>query len=257
MHWLTLQIRSELADLHLNRRDYQAAEKEYLLVLDRAEAVFGKHSIRLGNALMNLGRVYRDSMRYPEAEKVLRRSADLGRSATGPPHSHNFQRSLTILGAVLNFQKKFAEAEPVLEEVVAARRKDAEVKDLYWLGYDTESLVGTLLKNGKRARAADVYRENLPTLAQQTKPKREHLLKMALWQAHFCGLIGTDPKALTSKEQEEFRQSADAAMASLHAAVAAGFRDVNLLNNAAEFATIRTREDFRALIRKLDSAQGR
>ncbi len=251
MHWMTLQVRNELAELHLNLGDFKNAEKEYRLLLDRHGEAFGENSIELTSLLMNLGRVHRDAKRYPEAEEVLRRAVKVGRSATGPPISQDFQRSLTILGAVLTFQKKFVEAEPVLEEAVAARRTDADVKNLFWLGYDTDALVWTLLQNGKRARAADVYRENLPTLAKQTKPKREHLLSMVFWQAHFCGLNGADPKALTPKEQDEFRHSADAAMASLHAAVAAGFRDVKLLHNAPELASIRGRKDFQALVQKL------
>jgi Tol biopolymer transport system component len=66
-------------------------------------------------------------------------------------------------------------------------------------------------------------------------------------EVHFWDMGGAPVGApLVEKKRDE-----DQAMADLHQAVAAGFRDVSRLSTARELAELRSRQDFRELIDKL------
>jgi tetratricopeptide (TPR) repeat protein len=89
-------------------------------------------------------------------------------------------------------------------------------------------------------------------------PREEasNLYLLSRARARCAESIGWGKKELTSAEKTEQQHEADLALDALRKAVAAGLKDVAKLNNNQDFAVLRERTDFKALLVKLATSAG-
>jgi serine/threonine-protein kinase len=210
----------------------------------------------------NVGAVLSSTGRPAEAEAELRRAVALVQKlADDHPTVTDFRNFLAIshnlLGRLLAQVKRFPEAFTALGTGLAIRQKlvDADPKNTTYTRNLGESYAGRgaarVLAGQRALAAADLRRARelwakVPRLDAQTQFEQGRVLVL------LAGL-GQDPRAgVTAAEAAAF---SDQAVAALRDALSAGWARRDELNEP-DFDPLRSREDFKKLLRELEAKPG-
>lgn len=171
-------IATALHDLGIvlgRQQRFAEAESAYIEAIETRRRLVG-NDIHTLSFLNDLGVLRAEKGDLPGAEVILRETADGSRTELGAGHPQALS-ALGNLAVVLTRQKKLADAERVLREVVAARRPLPS--EAPGLARSLTSL-GVVLRDAKRyADAEDALRE-AESIAREKPEVRKSLLAAAL-----------------------------------------------------------------------------
>jgi tetratricopeptide (TPR) repeat protein len=222
----------------------------------------------LASSLNNLGalldRTSRDSLL---GMKVFRRAAQHGRiAATRAPQVIRYGRALTValrniavgerqLGHFDEALRAFRESREVSQRL--ARENPALPSLRRELVQDDRSIGDLFREQGRLAEAVQTYRQSWELEAALPKETADDWVHFATLLA-LCARPAVDGGSPPSAaERAECRRHADAAIAALHRAIAAGFQDAESLRVSPELAALRDRADFAAVLAQAQSATRR
>jgi serine/threonine-protein kinase len=219
----------------------------------------------LASSLNNLGAlVERAGIEGVDQLRILQRAAAHGRVADSrAPQVTRYGRSLTTtlrnIAVAERARGHHDEAERAFREALEVSRRlvrdNLAVPVLRAeLVQDYRSLGDVLRERGRVAAAVRLYRESWGSAQSISRTKADD------WYAA-AGLLGlcarpaVDP-GTTPDEQEraECRRFGDAAMAALRRAIAAGFKNAEVIRAGDEYAALRGRDDFPAVLALLERA---
>jgi eukaryotic-like serine/threonine-protein kinase len=150
-HPSTLSAKHNLALLYVNQRKYHRAEplmREVVHGVTTQQGAGGRFTLCVTN---DLALLYHLQGKYDRAEPLLRRVADALKQQAGAD-SPQYAGQLAVLGLNLLKHKKYAEAEAVLRDCLAAR--DREGPD-DWATFNTMSMLGGALLGQKKYADAE------------------------------------------------------------------------------------------------------
>jgi serine/threonine-protein kinase len=218
----------------------------------------------LGRALANLG--YLESLAGdPAAALPLHQKAVAIREqvVAEAPKNTEFQRglaySLTYLGQTYRRLGKRVEADPPLKRALALveplLKLRTQVSMVQELHLETRLELGLLrLSEEKPAEAADHFAQAIRAAAGRSDRSVDELARLAAVHAQMSKLPdGAAAAALVDVPDtpRSAKAHADRAMALLSRAAAQGFGDVLLLTRSDAYDPLRDRDDFRALLKRL------
>jgi tetratricopeptide (TPR) repeat protein len=219
----------------------------------------------LGTTLNNLG-VLLDRTGNESLEKlqIFRRAARHNRIAHDKaPQVVRYGRLLTVaLRNVAVYEHQLGHEEAALRAVreslaVSKRlaRENPAIPSLRQELIQDYSNVGNLLREqGHPVDAVRTYRESrerAETLPRETADDWFHLAGLLA----LCARPAVDPGApVSDAERAECQRHADAAIAALEQAVAAGFKNAELIGASDELSALRDRDDFRAVLARAEAA---
>jgi tetratricopeptide (TPR) repeat protein len=119
---------------------------------------------------------------------------------------------------------------------------------------DYRSVGDILGAEGRPAEAVQNYRQAIELVDALPRETAQDFFTIACFLA-VCARPANDPATVPSdREQAECRPNADAAMAALRQAIAAGYRNTVSLKLRDELGALRDRGDFKAIVAELESA---
>jgi len=248
-----------LLHFHFNRMQdalpyYEKARalRERLLAAEPESADLQEY---LARSFDNLGNLYNSLGRPSEALPMLERCRDLrARLVAASPGNAEMRSSLG--GAVHNLAMSHeqlghnAEAERLYREAIVNQQRAREVQPdvVRYRAFLTNHFLslGELLRRaGKPDEAGRLAEEAAALWTQQPPP----LMRSALLLVACIGPVGPEDPAAKAR-RDRFGRSA---VEILTKAVNAGFRDLNFFHSANQLDAIRDREDFRALVRQVET----
>jgi serine/threonine protein kinase len=234
-----LAIEQRLSDANPASTDvqYELARNHYLI----------------GWALKQTGKLAEALESYEQSRAILQKLA------AADPARTEFQADLANshndLGGVLSRQGRWTEAIAAYQEASTLRQKLAEanptVPDYQKALASSLSRIGIVQRrSGKAAAAATSLKkavailERLPTLT----PGRRY--NLACYRALLAGVAVDSGSGMTPAEGEA---AADQAMVALRQAVAGGWRNLANLKSDPDLDALRSRPDFRQLVKELET----
>jgi tetratricopeptide (TPR) repeat protein len=206
----------------------------------------------------NLGKLLEAMHRFADADKCWLRILDLqDKLVKAFPQSVAYRRdfcgTLTELANRLVKNEKPAEARSYLEKAVslalAAWKNNPQESANRGLLCQTELNLARVQVDLQdyvaAAKTVTTAREHGPT-----KPTLDHLFAEVL--ARCIPLVEKDKGLAEPKKKELVMEYGNQALALLRQAWREGFRDAAFLRTSGEFAAIRQREDFQALLREVE-----
>jgi CHAT domain-containing protein/Tfp pilus assembly protein PilF len=109
---------------------YQQAIPLAHRALTLAERRHGLHHAKVGDALLKLGRLYREQAQYADAEQFFRRALAVNQKAVGPANRETIA-CLENLAQLYHEQGRFAEAEQLYGRALLALEGSAGPEDVY------------------------------------------------------------------------------------------------------------------------------
>jgi serine/threonine-protein kinase len=198
--------------------------------------------------------IHRRARRTPETLAALERARDVAASLVNAhPDSHDYDRYLAAacadMGDLLSMMGKCSEAQASFDKAISIHRAILQIDptnpasrlDLASM-HRREGVA--LRKCGQPAAAVAPLREAIAVLGAQSAPPAGHLYNAACVHSLLSGVALERGSGLTSAES---RAEADAAVANLRAAVAAGWRDPAQLLIDTDLDPLRSRLDFQLL----------
>jgi hypothetical protein len=107
-------------------------------------------------------------------------------------------------------------------------------------------------KAGRPSEALSSLRQGLSSLGRGPVPEAWGFYLQACLLAQCCSLAAEFPGAFPDEERADLAGSGDRAMAALRRAIDAGFRMATLVRREEDFAPLRSRPEFQALLLDLD-----
>jgi eukaryotic-like serine/threonine-protein kinase len=206
-----------------------------------------------------IGMLLRSTDRLPEAHQSLEKALRVNEQLVeGHPGSSRFQSELGAtlhnLGMVLRQQKRPEEALAVVRRAVehqraALRRSPRVVYYRRFLGNHYINLWNVQLDLGRPAEAAAAALE-LKALWPGSPAEQVQAARLLSLVAE---AVGKGKAELSAEERTERERYAGQAMQVLREAVALGYEDAKNLKEHPEFAPLRSRDDFRKLVARLES----
>jgi tetratricopeptide (TPR) repeat protein len=220
----------------------------------------------LGQTLNNFGFVLDRQGRKTEARDLYIRAAKYQRIAfENAPWTVRYGRNLAIsTNNVARMQRHLGQNDDALrwyERAVGTRKKLAEenpaVPDLWESLFATyQDIAGLQRDLNHPTEAARWPRQARDVIERIPRENAGNLYLLARARARCAESRGWGTNELTSGEKAEQQHDADLAIDALHKAVAAGLKDVAELNNNQDFAVLRGRAEFKALLVKLEAGAG-
>ena len=219
----------------------------------------------LALSLNNLGALLqRKSQEVLDQLQVFRRAARHGRIAFAQaPQVVKYgrflsvtMRNIMVTEAVLGH---FDEARRAIVEALEVSRRLARDNPALpgvrrEMVQDYHSLGNFLRERGRTAEAIRLYRESWIAAESMTRATADDWLAAA-GLLGLCARPAVDGGGSPSESELAWcRRFGDAALAALRRAIAAGFKDAERLRVNDEFAVLRTREDFPAIVARAEAA---
>ena len=209
-------------------------------------------------ALDNLGVVYFYAGRRVEGEAIyLKALAVIKRLADENPAVTEFRaREIQIydnLGHLLAHAGRDAEAQIAFETALKkATRLTGDQMESYSPAYSYRGLGRLLRKEGRAADAQAAFRKAIEINVSTPAEKPYSLYELACARALCGAMAGEGKAALTPAERETKKHYTDGAMKALIEAVAGGWENVAWMKLDPDLDELRSRADFRAMIRRLE-----
>ncbi|HET6574008.1 MAG TPA: serine/threonine-protein kinase [Fimbriiglobus sp.] len=215
----------------------------------------------LGQSYFNLGELLSDIAPPQQVEESYREARDVfARLADDYPGVPDYQNGLaSALGRLALLKEKdptaarrlLDEARPHHQTALRAAPKNPTYRQAYHIHLATSAEL--CVRVGDHRKAVDAADE----LAHLDYEPAESAYYAARLVCQCVPLTEKDDKLTEVKRKEQAAAYADRAMALLRTAVLHGFKDGGRLTKDREFAPLRTRNDFRELLRELDAAPER
>ena len=219
----------------------------------------------LAESLNNLG-VLLDKTSSEKQEKLamFRRSVEHSRMAcAAAPEVVRYGRFLVV--ALRNVgSSEFAMGHPeralraFLESLEVSRRLARENPAIVSLRrelfQDYQSVGDIHREQGREAEAVESHRQAIELLDALPRETGQDIFKIACFLALCARPANNASSAPSEVELAECRRNAEAAMATLRQAIAAGFRNAVSFKLRDELSALRARDDFKAILAELDSA---
>jgi tetratricopeptide (TPR) repeat protein len=220
----------------------------------------------MARTLNNLGVVLASQGRHAEARDLYLRTVEHHQIALGKtPWNVKYGNSLALsTNNVAWMQRKLGQNDEALrwyERDISIWKKLAEDNpavpsfwEELWKAYLDIADFQRSLNHQTEAARWQLQARN--TIERIPREGADNLYLLARARAKCAASIGWGKKELTSAEKSEQQHDADLAEDALHKAVSAGLKDVAKLNNNQDFAVLRERTDFKALVVKLAMSIG-
>jgi serine/threonine protein kinase/tetratricopeptide (TPR) repeat protein len=220
----------------------------------------------LAQSLNNIGAALGRQGRNAEARHLYLRAVEHMESAFGKaPWNLDHGKGLAILtNNVALVQRGLGNNDEALhwhERALGVRKQLAESnpavpalwEDLFNAYQTITGFQRSLNRQTEAARGQRLARDAIERIPREGADN-PYLLARA--RALCAEAAGWGKKELNGEEKAEQKRDADLAMDAVHKAVAAGLKDVAKLNDIQDFAVLRERRDFKALLVKLASSSG-
>jgi eukaryotic-like serine/threonine-protein kinase len=146
----TLSAMGWLASVYVGQGKYGQAEPMLNSILEVRRRVSGAEHLDTLIAMNALAAMYQRQGRNADADALYAKVAEAARRTLGPQHAETLS-ALSGIGSIRIQLRKYAEAEPVLREVLAGSEKSGPNE---WRRYSSLSLLGESLSGqGKYAEA--------------------------------------------------------------------------------------------------------
>jgi serine/threonine-protein kinase len=259
--WLDLNSGTNLSELGRDNEALAALERarEAREALARADPTVPRTSAQLTKIHCQMGELHRRAGRMAEALASYEQAGRIAtRMAAAFPNDREAQEQAAFtyadLGHFLGATGKssdalvcYGEALTLARRAVAAHPSASEPRAALAQVFRSRGI--TLQKCGRPAAAVSDFRQSIVVLRDMTNPGPWDYYSMARAQSLLSGIATEPGSGLTAAEGQA---AADAAMATLHRAVAAGWRDAAYLAADTDLAQIRSRPDFQALKRDME-----
>jgi tetratricopeptide (TPR) repeat protein len=196
-----------------------------------------------GDFMNRLAICYQQTGRLFEAAKLHKETLAFRKAKLGPTHSDTLGSTVNLAMTYMKLGRE-KEALKLLEATLPVMR--AKMPDHGYTRICAEQLARCCYKLGRIAEAVKVARQEADRLEKRSEP-----YDPACYRALIAGWLRSGDKSETATK--EAAAEADRAMALLHKAVAAGFRDVALLKRDNDLDALRGRKDFKKLIADLEA----
>jgi serine/threonine protein kinase/tetratricopeptide (TPR) repeat protein len=208
------------------------------LALDHPDTLASMHHV--ADSYAALGR-YQDALKLHE-ETLALRNAKLG-----PDHAETLE-SMRGVAASLSKLDRGAEAVPLIDECL--RRATGKVVHPRLI----PTVVDLRLRHFEKAKDAAGCRATAEMWEALKRTDAESLYKAACYRAVAAAVLRAGNKSETATKDAA---EADRAMAWLRQAVAAGFNDVESMKKDTDLDAVRSRDDFRKLLKELEAGKGK
>ncbi len=212
----------------------------------------------LGRSLNNLGVMYFYAGRLVVAEEIYRKALGIAEPLATANHAVTEFRDIEIsihdnLGHLLAQTGRAAEARLSFEAALerATGIPDASLSDSS-RAYSYRGLGKLLRDEGRTADALESLRKAVAIGETNPGLPPYSLYELACARALCSAVVGKGKAALTTAEQETKERDADQAMEALRQAVAGGWENVAWIKLDPDLDVLRSRADFRAMIRRLE-----
>lgn len=162
---LQLRALDALADFHLDRQDYAAAEQTTQKIEEMENESGDPDDRRMATAALRMGTILWDTGRRDEAMKALERAVELCLAGFGPDHVHT-AAAFNALGARYRELGNHAEAQRCLRRALRIHR-EATGEDSLETTEDLFNLATSLVESGDVAAAAAEYERILALRERQ------------------------------------------------------------------------------------------
>ncbi len=257
------RINNELGLLHFHFNHPQEALSHYeksrelrerLLAAEPASAELQEY---LARSLENLGNLHNGLGNYSAALPVLERVREL-RARLAAASGGNAEMQGALGGSLNNLAMAHeglghdAEAERLYREAIDCQRRARAIQPeiVVYRVFLTNHLLGLgglRLRAGKADEAATLALESAALWTTQPQP----LLRSAVLLASCAGAADPKDSPDAKSPKERFGRSA---VELLDKAAAVGFRNLNFFRSSNQLDPIRDREDFKRLVRRLESS---
>jgi serine/threonine protein kinase/tetratricopeptide (TPR) repeat protein len=220
----------------------------------------------LAQSLNNLGVALNRQGRNAEARDLFIRSAEYDQIAfRKAPWNLGYGRSLALsTNNVALMQRNLGQNDEALrwhERSLGVRKQLAEnnpaVPNLWEDLFNAyQEIAGFQSQLNHPTEAARWQRQARNAIERIPREGVSNLFLLARARARSAEAVGLGKKELTKEEKAEQQRDADLTLDALHKAVAAGLKDVAKLNNNPDFAVLRERTDYKALLVKLAASAG-
>jgi tetratricopeptide (TPR) repeat protein len=207
--------------------------------------------IGLGYVCMSLGRADEARASWRRAMEIL--EALIRTNPTSTTYRHSLFMAYNNIGYDLSRSGRTAEASRYFERALAVLEKlAAENPGVARYAMDLAGLHGNIggihCKEGRPTEALSSLRRGLASLGRGPEPEALGLYMRAALLAQCDSLAAEFPGAFPAEDRAWLAGSGDRAMAALRQAIDAGFRYAALLRTEDDFARLRSRPDFQALL---------
>jgi serine/threonine-protein kinase len=265
--------RNELAKSHNNLGNLMSdlgkradAEIEYRAALKEQQRLADDHRLpayrtELARTHNNLGVFLVDLGRPAQAETEYRAAVNLQRNlATESPDvpNHRYELAVTVVnmaklrqaaGDCEQASALLREARPQIEEALRAYPKNSEYRSAY---RDSLFTLGRILVSLGDHEAAAQVAEKLRT--QGFEPANDNY-NAACILCRLVPIVIKDSRLPESKRNEQARTYADKSLQNLGEAIRRGFNDGSQIKKEPDLDPIRSRDDFKKLLTKLEKGK--
>jgi eukaryotic-like serine/threonine-protein kinase len=246
-HPLTLMSVMGLADSYNALGGHQAAVRLYEETLARMKAKLGPDHPSTLAGMHHLADSYAALGRYQDALKLHEETLALRNAKLGPDHAETLE-SMRGVAASLSKLDRGAEAVPLIDECL--RRATGKVVHPRLI----PTVVDLRLRHFEKAKDAAGCRATAEMWEALKRTDAESLYKAACYRAVAAAVLRAGNKSETATKDAA---EADRAMAWLRQAVAAGFNDVESMKKDTDLDAVRSRDDFRKLLKELEAGKGK
>jgi tetratricopeptide (TPR) repeat protein len=217
-----------------------------------------QHEDLLARLHIGLGFVYTSLGRANEARESCRRALEIlealvRTNPTSTSYRHSLFMAYNNVGFDLSQSGRTAEASRYFERALAVLEKlAAENPGVARYATDLAGLHGNIgdihCKEGRPAEALSSLRRGLASLGRGPEPEAWGLYLRAALLAQCDSLAAEFPGAFPAEDRAWLAGSGDRAIAALRRAIDAGFRYAALVRTEDDFARLRSRPDFQAML---------
>ncbi len=203
--------------------------------------------LRHPDTILNMGNVaicYGNLGRHADALKLRQETLALWKSEFGPEHPRTLEAMWRVAQSLLALDRG-AEAVPIIDEFLK-RTAGKSVRPGV-----IETMMWHRVRHADRTKDAAGWRTTAEMLEKLKPTDPTSLYNMACVRAVTAAVARASDKS--DSAAKDAAADAERAMAWLKQAVAAGFRDINLMRTDKDLDALRDREDFKKLLTGLDA----
>jgi serine/threonine protein kinase/tetratricopeptide (TPR) repeat protein len=217
---------------------------EELVELDKAKLGPG-HPNTLSD-MFNLASSYTDLGRHADALKLFEETLALEKAKLGPDHPDTLMTMWGVASSLVDLDRS-GEAWPIIDECLKRAEGQIVQPNVIW------RLLKLRLRHFQTAKDAPGCGATAEMWEKLERTDAGGLYDAACMRAVTAAVVEHDRKTPHADAALLAREEADRAMAWLKQAVAAGYSDVQLMQEDADLDALRDREDFQKLIAELEA----
>jgi tetratricopeptide (TPR) repeat protein len=245
-HTDTISCMMSLATTYAALKRHDDALKLRVKTVELREAKFGRDNLETLKAKTNLAASYAALDRHEEALKLHMEILEIRKVKLGPDNTFTLRSMHSVASSLIKLNRG-AEAIPIIDECVRlAAGKDVDRRLIPWdMDYR--------LRHFETAKDAAGCRATAEMWEKLNRSDVTSLYTAAVMRAVTAAVIKQDPKIPAANAVRLADDQADAAMAWLKKAVAAGYKDLDQIRKDKDLDPLRGRDDFKKLQGELEA----